>query len=107
MLAFGSRVQRTWILRSWLLLGPKWLRVLCAPVLASPFLVAPSLGLSVDRFRTVAPPPEEAKSLLQFGDKDLATLRRLNPELAVGLERVMKKGKELSGSIVKQGGQTR
>ena len=40
-------------------------------------------------------------------DKDLATLRRLNPELAVELERVMKKGKEASGSIVKQGGQTR
>jgi tetratricopeptide (TPR) repeat protein len=40
-------------------------------------------------------------------EKDLATLRRLNPGLAVELERVMKKGKEASGSIVKQGGQTR
>src|ERR1700751_1115786 len=40
-------------------------------------------------------------------DKDFATLRGLNPGLAVELERVMKKGKEASGSIVKQGGQTR
>ena len=37
-------------------------------------------------------------------EKDLATLRRLNPGLAVELERVMKKGKESSGSVVKRGG---
>jgi tetratricopeptide (TPR) repeat protein len=36
--------------------------------------------------------------------KDLATLKRLNPGLAVELERVMKKGKEASGSVVKHGG---
>ena len=40
-------------------------------------------------------------------EKDLATLRELNPGLAVDLERVMKEGKEASGSIVKQGGRTR
>jgi len=37
-------------------------------------------------------------------EKDLATLKTLNPGLAVELERVMKKGKEASGSVVKQGG---
>jgi hypothetical protein len=37
-----------------------------APVLASPSLVARSLGLSVDHFRTAALPPEEASSLPQF-----------------------------------------
>ncbi len=37
-------------------------------------------------------------------EKDLATLRTLNPGLAVELERIMKKGKEASGSVVKQGG---
>ena len=40
-------------------------------------------------------------------EKDLATLRTLNPGLAVELERVMKKGKEASGSVAKQGDQTR
>jgi hypothetical protein len=33
-----------------------------------------------------------------------ATLKTLNPGLAVELERVMKKGKEASGSVVKHGG---
>jgi tetratricopeptide repeat protein len=37
-------------------------------------------------------------------EKDLATLKTLNPRLAVELERVMKKGKEGSGSVVKHGG---
>jgi tetratricopeptide (TPR) repeat protein len=37
-------------------------------------------------------------------EKDLATLKTLNPGLAVDLERVMKKGKEASGSVVKHGG---
>jgi tetratricopeptide repeat protein len=37
-------------------------------------------------------------------EKDLATLKTLNPRLAVELERVMKKGKESSGSVVKHGG---
>jgi tetratricopeptide (TPR) repeat protein len=37
-------------------------------------------------------------------EKDLATLKTLNPRLAVELERVMKKGKESSGSVVKRGG---
>ena len=40
-------------------------------------------------------------------EKDLATLRTLNPGLAIELERVMKKGKEASGSVAKQGDQTR
>jgi tetratricopeptide (TPR) repeat protein len=35
--------------------------------------------------------------------KDLATLRTLNPELAVELERAMKRGKEASESVVKHG----
>jgi tetratricopeptide (TPR) repeat protein len=35
--------------------------------------------------------------------KDLATLKTLNPELAVALERAMKRGKEASGSEVKRG----
>jgi tetratricopeptide (TPR) repeat protein len=37
-------------------------------------------------------------------EKDLATLKILKPGLAVELERVMKKGKEASGSVVKRGG---
>jgi tetratricopeptide (TPR) repeat protein len=37
-------------------------------------------------------------------EKDLATLKTLNPRLAVELERVMKKGKESSRSVVKHGG---
>jgi hypothetical protein len=37
-------------------------------------------------------------------EKDLATLKTLNPGLAVELERRMKKGKEASGSVVKHGG---
>jgi TolA-binding protein len=40
-------------------------------------------------------------------EKDLATLRTINPGRAVELERVMKKVNEASGSVVKQGGQTR
>ena len=40
----------------------------------------------------------------EAAEKDLATLRTLNPGLAVELEQVMKKGKEASGSVVKQGG---
>ena len=36
-------------------------------------------------------------------EKDLATLRTLNPGLAIELERVMKKGKAASGSVAKQG----
>ena len=40
-------------------------------------------------------------------ERDLATLRALNPRLAVELERVMKNGKEASGSTVKQVGRTR
>ena len=35
--------------------------------------------------------------------KDLATLKTLKPELAVELERAMKRGKEASGSAVKHG----
>ena len=35
--------------------------------------------------------------------KDLGTLKTLNPELAVELERAMKRGKEASGSMVKHG----
>src|SRR5258708_5567218 len=37
-------------------------------------------------------------------EKDLATLKTLNPGLAVELERVMKKGKEASGSLMKHSG---
>ena len=37
-------------------------------------------------------------------EKDLATLRTLNPGLAVELERIMKKPKEASGSVVKHSG---
>jgi tetratricopeptide (TPR) repeat protein len=37
-------------------------------------------------------------------EKDLATLKTLNPGLAVELERIMKKGKAASGSVVKHGG---
>jgi len=37
-------------------------------------------------------------------EKDFATLKTLNPGLAVEVERVMKKGKEVSGSVVKHGG---
>jgi TolA-binding protein len=37
-------------------------------------------------------------------EKDLATLKTLNPGLAVELERLIKKGKESSGSLVKHGG---
>jgi tetratricopeptide (TPR) repeat protein len=37
-------------------------------------------------------------------EKDLATLKTLNPGLAVELEWVIKKGKESSGSVVKHGG---
>jgi tetratricopeptide (TPR) repeat protein len=37
-------------------------------------------------------------------EKDLATLKTLNPGLAVELERLIKKGKEPSGSVVKHGG---
>lgn len=40
-------------------------------------------------------------------ERDLVTLRALNPGLAVELERVIKKGKDASRSIVKQGGQAR
>jgi tetratricopeptide (TPR) repeat protein len=40
-------------------------------------------------------------------EKDLATLRTINPGRAVELERVMKKVNEASGSVVKQRGQTR
>jgi tetratricopeptide (TPR) repeat protein len=35
--------------------------------------------------------------------KDLVTLKTLNPELAVELERAMKRGKEANGSVVKHG----
>jgi tetratricopeptide (TPR) repeat protein len=35
--------------------------------------------------------------------KDLVTLKTLNPELAVELERAMKSGKEANGSVVKNG----
>jgi Flp pilus assembly protein TadD len=35
--------------------------------------------------------------------RDLGTLKTLNPELAVELERAMKRGKEASGSVVKHG----
>ena len=37
-------------------------------------------------------------------ERDLATLKTLNPRLAVELERVIKKGKESSGSVAKHGG---
>ena len=37
-------------------------------------------------------------------EKDLATLETLNPGLAFQLERIMKRGKEASGSVVKHGG---
>ena len=40
----------------------------------------------------------------EAAEKDFATLRTLNPGLAVELEQVMKKGKEASESVVKQGG---
>jgi len=35
--------------------------------------------------------------------RDFATLKTLNPELAVELERAMKRGKEANGSVVKHG----
>ena len=35
--------------------------------------------------------------------KDLATLKTLKPELAVELERAMKRGKQANGSVVKHG----
>src|ERR1700746_3159702 len=37
-------------------------------------------------------------------EKDLATLKTLNPRLAVELERIMKKGNESSASVAKHGG---
>src|SRR5258708_1052108 len=40
-------------------------------------------------------------------EKDLATLRAINPGRAVELERIIKKVNEASGCVVKQGGQTR
>jgi len=49
------RVSGTWVLSPWLLLGTKWLCVLYTPVLVSAFLVARSLGLSVDRFAPQLP----------------------------------------------------
>jgi hypothetical protein len=54
-----SRLQRTWILWSGLLLGTRRIRLLRTSLLASPVLVARPLALSVDALsRTRAPQPE-------------------------------------------------